>query len=428
MMRTLLILSALFVVSIGVMLGMVYLPAGEEPDTPIVQGDTSEQVARGKYLALAGNCASCHTARGGSAYAGGRAIETPFGRVFSSNLTPDIKTGLGGWSANDFWRAMHHGKSKNGSLLYPAFPYPNYTKVTRADSDALFAYLNTLPAVEQANQQHALRFPYNTQFVLAIWRALYFTPGEFQPDTKQSVAWNRGAYLVNGLGHCNACHTTRDALGGTFVKAELAGGIMPVSNWYASSLTGDEKTGLGNWQPQQIVDVLKTGVSQRGAVFGPMSEVVYRSLQHLSDSDLHAMAEYLKSLPPSRSPERLSDPQVDAEAMKWVMEWGNRIYKKHCANCHGETGAGKPPAYLPLAGSSSLAMHSAVNPIRMVLNGGYPPGTAGNPRPYGMPPFRPMLSDEEVAAVVTYIRNSWGNSTGVTTPEEVNLYRSAPVN
>ena len=429
MKRALLFLSAIIVAFVGAVFVWPYALEQGEPE-PIVaaQDGAAGQVVRGKYLALAGNCASCHTARGGAIYAGGRAIETPFGQVFSSNLTSDTATGLGGWTPDDFWRAMHHGKSKNGRLLYPAFPYPNYTKVTRADSDALFVYLKTLPPVAQANRQHALRLPYNTQFVLAIWRALYFRPGAYQPEASRSAEWNRGAYLVQGLGHCNACHTRRDVLGGTDQQGDLAGGMMPMSNWYASSLTSDIRAGLGNWEKKHIVDLLKTGVSERAAVFGPMSEVVYKSLQHLSDSDLQAMAEYLKLLPQTRASVQSGGEVLTKEQQDMVMDWGGKLYKKHCAECHGETGKGKPPAYLPFAGRHTLSMHSAVNSIRIVMNGGYPPGTAGNPRPFGMPPFRSILSDEDVAAVVSYIRSSWGNHAGVVTPDEVTRYRSVPVN
>ena len=388
----------------------------------------SEQIARGKYLALAGNCAACHTTRGGTPYAGGRSIETSFGSVFSSNLTPDKKTGLGDWTSEDFWQAMHHGKSKDGHLLYPAFPYPNYTKVTRDDTDALFVYLQSLPPVEQANRKHALRFPYDNQFSLAVWRTLYFNPGEFKAEANQSAEWNRGAYLVQGLGHCNACHTRRDKLGGSDQKADLAGGLMPMSSWYASSLTSSAESGLGNWKKKAISDLLKTGVSERGAVFGQMSEVVYKSLQHLSDNDVQAIAEYLKSLPQTEIPAQASVPLMEPQQLNPIMAWGAKVYKKHCESCHEETGAGKPPAYPALSGSHLNNRFSAVNTIRLVLNGGYPPGTAGNPRPYGMPPFRPTLDDEEVAAVVTYTLNSWGNKVGVVTPYDVNFYRSAPVN
>lgn len=419
----LLIAGVIFVVAF-----LLLLPADDPDDVQrsVPAANADAQIALGKYLALAGNCAGCHTARGGALYAGGRAIETPFGSVYSSNLTPDLKTGLGSWTPENFWRALHNGKSKDGSLLYPAFPYPNYTRVTRADADALFAYLRTLAPVSQANREHALKFPYNNRFLLAGWRALYFKPGVYKPDAGRDTEWNRGAYLVQGLGHCNACHTGRDALGGTNIKSDLAGGMIPMLNWYAPSLTSDAEAGLGNWETQHIVDLLKTGVSARGAVFGPMSEVVYMSLQHLAASDVAAMAGYLKSLPQTAAAADSVPPVAKQEAGR-VMALGAKLYDKHCVDCHGATGAGMPPAYPPLAANRALTMRSAVNPIRMVLNGGFAPGTAGNPRPYGMPPFRPLLNDDEVAAVVSYIRNSWDNRAGLVSPIEVDRYRSAPL-
>ena len=419
----LLIAGVIFVVAF-----LLLLPADDPDDVQrsVPAANADAQIALGKYLALAGNCAGCHTARGGALYAGGRAIETPFGSVYSSNLTPDLKSGLGSWTPENFWRALHNGKSKDGSLLYPAFPYPNYTRVTRADADALFAYLRTLAPVSQATREHALKFPYNNRFLLAGWRALYFKPGVYKPDAGRDTEWNRGAYLVQGLGHCNACHTGRDALGGTNIKSDLAGGMIPMLNWYAPSLTSDAEAGLGNWETQHIVDLLKTGVSARGAVFGPMSEVVYMSLQHLAASDVAAMAGYLKSLPQTAAAADSVPPVAKQEAGR-VMALGAKLYDKHCVDCHGATGAGMPPAYPPLAANRALTMRSAVNPIRMVLNGGFAPGTAGNPRPYGMPPFRPLLNDDEVAAVVSYIRNSWDNRAGLVSPIEVDRYRSAPL-
>ena len=187
----------------------------------------AEKIARGAYLAKAGDCMACHTTRGGQQYAGGRALKTPFGSVISPNITSDKATGIGGWSADDFWLALHNGKSKDGRLLYPAFPYTNYTRITRDDSDALYAYFQSVPAVRQANQPHELRFPYNQQIMLAAWRALYFKPAVFRPETGQSVDWNRGAYLVQGLGHCSACHSPRNALGAVGGES-LSGGMIPV--------------------------------------------------------------------------------------------------------------------------------------------------------------------------------------------------------
>lgn len=389
--------------------------------------DNAQQVTRGAYLARAGDCMACHTTRGGQPYAGGRAIPTPFGTLYAPNITADKDTGLGNWSANDFWRALHHGKSRDGSFLYPAFPYPNYTKVTRADADALFAYLQTVTPVRRPNQEHALRFPYNYRILLAGWRALYFTPGTYRADDKQSVEWNRGAYLVQGLGHCSACHTTRNTFGATVDKSDLSGGLIPIMNWYAPSLTSDAEAGLGNWDLQHITALLKTGVSPRSTVFGPMAEVVAQSLQHLSDNDIQAMAIYLKSLPQNDPPPTLATAQPDAAAAEHIFKTGAKLYEQHCAECHRADGRGIPPAYPPLDGNRALTMGSAVNPIRVVLNGGFPPATTGNPRPYGMPPFGQALNDQEVAAVVSYIRNSWGNRAGYVAPQEVNRYRAIPL-
>lgn len=427
MKRILLTLLAVVLLVPALLIGIQHLydPGSDQASPPV--SDKDQQLVQGSYLARAGNCMGCHTARGGKQYAGGRPISTPFGNIFTSNLTPD-ETGLGKWTNDDFWRAMHNGKSKDGSFLYPAFPYPNYTKVTRADSDALFAYFKTLAPAKQENQKHDLRFPYNQRILLAFWRTLYFSPGEYQSQPSQSAEWNRGAYLVQGLGHCSACHTSRNALGGSIAEERLGGGMIPMQNWYASALTADKQTGLGEWEEKDIADLLKTGVSQRGAVFGPMADVVSTSLQHLSSSDIQSMATYLKTV--ARSTDTQSGNRSVAAAVAGdneVLKQGAKLYEQQCVTCHGADGKGAPPAYPPLAGNRSLAAEIAMNPVRIVLNGGYPPGTAGNPRPYGMPPFGSTLSDSEVAAVVTYIRTSWGNQGWPVSPDYVTRLRGAPV-
>ncbi|MDP3411947.1 MAG: cytochrome c, partial [Polaromonas sp.] len=376
------------------------------------------------YLARAGNCAACHTARGGQAYAGGRGIDTPFGTVFSSNLTPDEKTGIGSWTSAHFWRAMHNGRSKDGRLLYPAFPYPNYTQVTREDSDALFAYLRSLPVVEQMPTAHTLRFPYDSQAALAVWRALNFKPGVYQPDPQRSAEWNRGAYLVRGLGHCAACHTARNALGASSEALDLAGGLIPMQNWYAPSLSSPQEAGVGDWDHQHIVDLLKTGVSPRASATGPMAEVVLRSTQYLSDADLGAMAQFLKELAPP-APAAVPDAPAAPAAPAAMLSQGVKLYEKHCAQCHGEQGRGVPGAYPALAGNRAVTMPQTANLVQIVLNGGYAPATAGNPRPFGMPPFVLELGDSDIAAVLTHIRQSWGNQAGVVTPLEVNRLRAS---
>ena len=376
----------------------------EDPLVADVGGATSpELIARGAYLARAGNCIGCHTARGGAAYAGGRGVPTPFGTVFAPNLTPDPQTGLGRWSASEFWRALHNGRSRDGRLLYPAFPYPNYTRITRADSDAIHAYLRSLPAVVQPNRAHTLQFPFDRQAALAVWRALYFRPARpQQPDTQRSAAWNRGAYLVEGLGHCNACHASRNALGATTGPLDLAGGLIPVQNWYAPSLASPHEASVAAWPKQEVIQLLKTGIAPQGFVMGPMSEVVLNSTQHLSDADLAAMATYLQALAP---------PEGDAPpaAVPLTSARGAALYQDHCVACHGERGEGVPGAYPALAKSRAVTMRSAANLVHIVLEGGFPPSTAGNPRPYGMPPFAPVLQDADVAELLSFLRASWGN-------------------
>jgi mono/diheme cytochrome c family protein len=388
--------------------------------SPQAWAPTAVNIARGAYLARAGDCVACHSVRGGAAYAGGRPIDTPFGRLYGPNLTPDPATGLGRWSADDFWNALHNGIGRDGRLLYPAFPYTHYTKITRDDTDALFAFLRSLAPQQQPNRPHALRFPYDSQLALAGWRLLYFRPGVHAADPGKPPSWNRGAYLVEGLGHCSACHSTRNLLGAS--GGGLSGGLIPVSGWYAPSLTSSGEAGLGQWQVAQIVQLLRTGTSPQGAVFGPMAEVVARSLQHLSEADVRAMALYLESLPPTKDRPAPAAPPADA-----VMKLGARVYEQHCIDCHGADGRGAGATYPPLAGNRTLTMQEPVNAIRIVLNGGFAPATTGNPRPYGMPPYSPVLNDAEVAAVVSYVRASWGNGAAAVTPVQVNRYRAVPL-
>jgi mono/diheme cytochrome c family protein len=382
---------------------------------------TTQVIKTGEYLARAGDCVACHTAAGGREFAGGRAMPTPFGNLYVPNITPDEETGIGQWTADEFYRMMHTGVSRDGTLMYPAMPFASYTKVTRADSDAIYAYLMSVVPVKQRNRPHELRFPFNKRELLVGWRALYFKEGEYVPDPKQSAQWNRGAYLVEGLGHCSMCHTAINRLGGSREEQAFEGGMIPNQNWYAPSLTSNREAGLGDWSIKDIVDLLQVGVSNRGTVYGPMAEVVYNSLQYLSDEDVEAMAVYLKSLPqrdaepPPTSEARLVDPGV--------MELGRGLYVRQCAVCHGAEGKGHAPHFPPLAANQSITMASPVNPIRMVLNGGYPPGTKKNPRPYGMPPYSHVLNDREVAAVVTYIRVAWGNNGTPVTPAEANELR-----
>jgi mono/diheme cytochrome c family protein len=423
MKRALIVLALVVVCVIGAGLWFNYGGelGNESVAVPVSDAQATQTlIARGAYLAQAGNCAGCHTARGGEPYAGGRGIPTPFGTVYASNLTADAETGLGNWSSDDFWRALHNGRAKDGRLLYPAFPYTEYTKVTRADADALYAFFKTLAPVHKANRHDELRFPYNSQWALAAWRTLFFRPGVYQPRPEQSEQWNRGAYLVSGLGHCSGCHSARNMFGATSESEALSGGLIPMQGWYAPSLTSTRGAGVQHWQQAQVVALLKTGMSPHASVMGPMAEVVYRSTQHLQDGDLQAMAAYLQALPLNEPPAPAEDEiaSIDAD----VLKRGKNIYGEHCADCHGARGEGVPNMYPPLAGNRSVLLDSSANTIRVVLNGGFAPATAGNPRPYGMPPFATSLTDDQVAVVVTYIRNAWGNRAPAAGAWEVGSY------
>jgi mono/diheme cytochrome c family protein len=393
---------------------------GEQPvshDMPMTAPSAAD-IERGAYLARAGNCIGCHTAAGGAALAGGRGVQTPFGTVYASNLTPDGATGLGRWSASEFWRALHHGRSKDGRLLYPAFPYPSFTQVTREDSDALYAWLRSLPPVTQPNRPHALRFPYRTQAALAVWRAMFFQPGEFEPDAAQPAEWNRGKYLVQGLGHCAACHSGRNALGGIGLNAEFAGGLMPDESWYAPALSDPSEAGVQAWPHDQVVQLLRTGVAARASVAGPMAEVVYTSTQHLNAQDLGAMARYLAALP-QRAGERADAGQARPEVLAQAAD----LYKQHCATCHGDAGQGVPGIYPPLAGNRAVTLAPPHNLVQVIRKGGFAPATAGNPRPFGMPPFGQVLNDDEIAALATFLRQSWGHRAAAVSGNEVRRIR-----
>jgi mono/diheme cytochrome c family protein len=358
--------------------------------------DGPGDAAKGAYLAQVGHCAGCHTARGGAAYAGGRALSTPFGTVYAANLTPDADTGLGRWSPIDFWRALHNGRSADGRWLLPACPYPNFTLVSREDVRDLFAYLRGLTAVRQANRAHDLHGVYGTQGALAVWRVLHFRPGEPSSD--------RGEYLVGGLGHCSACHGQRNAWGATDGPLDLRGGSVPTSGWYAPALDDPREAGVAPWTQADVVSLLKAGRNSTASASGPMAAVVVGSTQHMVDDDLQAIATYLRALPQRRARQPAPDAAPAASAAL-----GAKRYEEHCADCHGAQGEGSHGVAPALRGNRSVVMDTPNNVIRIVLGGGYGPATAANPHPHGMPPYAIALSNDEVAAVVSYIRSAWGH-------------------
>ena len=271
----------------------------------------------------------------------------------------------------------------------------------------------------QANRAHELAFPYSTQAALAVWRALYFRPGVFRPDAQKGAEWNRGAYLVRGPGHCNACHAPRGLLGGIGETPELKGGLIPQLNWFAPALGPRVGTASGAEQAAEWIALLKTGRSAQRSASGPMAEVVFNSTQHLLDTDLRAIALFLAELPAvPASPARERDAPSPA-----LLKAGQALYKDRCAVCHGDEGQGAPGAYPALAGNATVLMEPPANLVRVVLEGGFLPATAGNPRPHGMPPFAPSLSNAELSALLSFVRNAWGNPAGALSELEVARYR-----
>ncbi|MFV3380471.1 MULTISPECIES: cytochrome c [Pseudomonas] len=391
-------------------------------------------VKQGEYLARAGDCVACHTAKGGKPFAGGLPMQTPIGTIYSTNITPD-PSGIGDYSFEDFERAVRQGIGLNGSTLYPAMPYPSYARVSDDDMKALYAYfMHGVQPVEQANKESDIPWPLSMRWPLAFWRTL------FAPEVKpfeaagQDPALARGAYLVEGLGHCGACHTPRaltmqekalDAAGG---DAYLSGSA-PLEGWIAKNLRGDHKDGLGSWSEAQIVAFLKTGRNERTAVFGGMSDVVEHSMQYMTDADLAAIARYLKSLPPVNPDDKpfQEDRQV-AEAL-WKgddAKAGAALYVDNCAACHRTDGKGYARVFPALAGNPVLQSADATSLIHIVLEGATLPATATAPSTFTMPGFAWRMKDQEVADVVNFIRSSWGNQAASVTANQVADLRARP--
>jgi mono/diheme cytochrome c family protein len=355
-------------------------------------------VAHGKYLADLGDCGSCHTANGGTKFAGGRYMPTPFGPISTPNITPDKTTGIGTWSDDDFYRALHDGIAKNGEHLYPVMPYPWFTKVTRPDVLAIKAYLFSLQPVNAPRKPSKLAFPFNVRAGLAAWDALFLRVGTFKPDPSKSAQINRGAYIVEGLGHCGECHNGRNLLGDTRLADQLQGG--PIEHWYAPNITANVRDGIGKYSDQQVFTFLKTGVSPgMGVAAGPMAETIHDSLRKLTDSDLHAVVAYLKSTPGTAS--YASSEQSGFTGSRPV---GGETYLNHCASCHQLNGEGLKGSIPSLAGNGAVLAKGPEDVIRVVLGGIEAQGSYGP-----MPAVGAAMTDQEIADVTNYVRQSWGN-------------------
>ena len=366
----------------------------------------STTIEKGRYLATLGDCTGCHTAKGGKPFAGGMAIDTGFGKVFSPNITPDKQTGIGTWSKDDFYRALHTGHDDEGKHLYPAFPYAWYTKVTRADVDALKDYFESVEPVHNENKPPQLAWWMSWRAEMFGWNLLYFDKGEFKPDASRSAEWNRGAYIVEGLAHCGDCHTQKTYFGGAIDAETLAGGYTKGGHrngWFAPSLRNQSRAGLGDWSEAEIVQYLKTGSNARTAAAGPMVEVIDNSTRYFKDADLKAVAVYLKSWPAKHE-----EPKPQGLPRR-ALEQGEALFVDNCAACHMHDGKGIKNFIPALAGSSAIQSREPSTVMRVVLEGAKVPAKPGQHGYIAMPAFGHKLDDSEVASVVSYIRNAWGN-------------------
>lgn len=382
---------------------------------PIAGTSDDPVLARGQYLVTIGNCASCHTRPDGAPFTGGLAFTTPFGKIYSTNITPDDETGIGKWTAMDLRRAMHEGVAPGGRNLFPAFPYTSFTKVADEDVDAIYRYLRSLKPEHYTPPKNAMAF--SQRWAMAIWDKLFFKPGRFVPDQSKSAEWNRGAYLVEGLGHCDACHTPRNIAMAEVKDRPFAGGAIQdevaenkIRRWSAVNLTS-AKDGLAAWSVNDLTSYLHTGFTARAGSFGPMDEVIVNSLKHATTEDVHAMATYLKSLPAQDS--------KAAAATADQAKAGEAVYKDRCENCHQSSGRGGFFNGPPVAGSAIAQSDDPASLINVILYGPQTSKDVSTGSWETMKPYRDVLTDEQIAAVATYLRGSWGNHGRPVTAAEV---------
>ncbi|KTC47488.1 alcohol dehydrogenase [Pseudomonas fluorescens ABAC62] len=400
-----------------------------QPATPFEPAEAASfnpaQISRGEYVARLSDCVACHSLPGKAPFAGGLEMATPLGAIHATNITPDSTHGIGTYSLADFDRAVRHGVAPGGRRLYPAMPYPSYAKLSDADVQAMYAFfMKGVQAADQPNIPSDIPWPLNMRWPIALWNGLFAPTATYAANPNQDALWNRGAYIVQGPGHCGSCHTPRglafnekalDDSGKPF----LAGALL--DGWYAPSLRQDPNSGLGRWTEPQIVQFLKTGRNQHAVVYGSMTEAFNNSTQFMTDDDLAAIARYLKSLP--------GDPQRDGTPWQYVNAEvrtdipGAHTYATRCASCHGADGKGQPESMPPLAGATSALVKETASAINITLNGAQRVVAAGVPDAYRMPAFREQLSDQEIADVLTFVRTTWGNQGGAVDAKAVNKLR-----
>jgi mono/diheme cytochrome c family protein len=384
---------------------------------------------KGEYLARAGDCIACHSVKGGKAFAGGLRMGTPMGVIYSTNITPDPDTGIGNYSLREFDRAVRSGIAKDGHHLYPAMPYPSYAKISDDDIQALYTFfMKEVPPIKQVNKPNEIPWYLSPRWPLAVWNMIFARSGVYVARPDRDPGWNRGAYLVEGLGHCGACHTPR---GWAFQEKALDDGSSTylqgaeLDAWSAPNLRSDLRTGLGGWSQDDIVAFLKSGHNDKGVAFGSMLDVVNNSTPYLSEEDIRAMAAFLKSLPATASEAQFVYDDAATKTLEagTTQQAGAAIYLGMCAACHGMDGRGQAPFMPPLAGNPAVLDANPSSLINLVLNGADPLVVKGVPDAYRMPQFRIQLNDEAIGEVLSFVRDAWGNGAMRVTAEQVKKLR-----
>jgi mono/diheme cytochrome c family protein len=415
-------------------LGYMHLtPRGPEPQSPVasVPTDLPAGLAHGAYLARAADCVACHTAEGGTPYAGGRAFNLPFGTIYATNLTPDKDTGIGKWSDDAFVRAVRSGIGSHGHL-YPAMPYTSYAQMSRDDVLAIKHYLFALKPVHQATPPNALSFPFNQRWGMAAWNLVFFHEQRFVPDSGKGIEWNRGAYLATALGHCGECHTPRNVGFGMKTREYLSG--ASVQGWTAYNTTSDAEYGIGSWTDAQLAAYLSKGHAPgRSSASGPMAEVVENSLQYLTPRDITALVTYLRSVSPASGEQsgtielnppatRASNAVLPAPATTAPsLIRGQRLFAGDCAGCHQWNGAGRQTDYASLVGSHAVNDPTGIALVQVLLHGS---SLTVSGRSRAMPAFGTAYSDADVAAVANYVLSHFGSKSGTVTAEQVRKQRA----
>jgi mono/diheme cytochrome c family protein len=383
---------------------------------------------KGEYLARAGDCVACHSAKGGKAFAGGLRMGTPMGAIYSTNITPDPETGIGNYTLEEFDRAVRSGVAKDGHRLYPAMPYPSYAKISDDDVKALYTFfMKKVAAVKQQNKSNEIPWYLSLRWPLALWDAAFAPKTGFTPNPDHDATWNRGAYLIEGLEHCGACHTPR----GWAIQEKALDASKPaylqgaeLDAWSAPNLRGDQRTGLGAWSVDDLRAFFKTGHNNKGVAFGSMLDVVNNSTPYLSDDDITAIAVFLKSLPATAEQAAFVYNDATTKSLQnGSVKAGAAIYLGACAACHGPDGNGQPPFMPPLAGNPAVLDPNASSLINLVLNGAEPLVVKGVPDAYRMPQFRVQMTDEQIAEVLSFVRDAWGNKAQAVSSEQVKKLR-----